>query len=361
MSVQSILHFTLSGWVVLVSSLFVTAWADAQNATRSDFVSDASWVLGTYTPQQPDHQPVAIVQSAENFLGSLNNTQRAQCVGELKSHLRREWTNLPAQPDADGIRLGDLNMVQVKMACDLMANLFSEQGYNKIVAIMLADDQLLRGGRARPGFGAENFSIVIFGTPSESQPWGFQLDGHHVGVNVSLEGDRMTMSPSFIGTQPQAFKIAGKEYRPFAGETDLAHQLALSLTDEQVRQAVQGPRRVQIVTGPGNDGRVPQLPGVPCGSFDDEQKTLLLSLIRQWVDDLPEAQASKRMSQISAEVDQMRFGWNGDRAPGSDVSYTLQSPSLIIEYACQSLGGDPLNHLHSVYRDPTNEYGGQLE
>ena len=36
-------------------------------------------------------------------------------------------------------------------------------------------------------------------------------------------------------------------------------------------------------------------------------------------------------------------------------------PSLIIEYACQDLGGNPLDHLHTMYRDPTNEYGRQLD
>ena len=84
-------------------------------------------------------------------------------------------------------------------------------------------------------------------------------------------------------------------------------------------------------------------------------------LIEQWVGDLPSAQAAKRMRGIESEIDQMKLSWNGGREPKSDMSYTIQSPSLIIEYACQDLGGDPLNHLHSVYRDPTNEYGKQLK
>ena len=57
----------------------------------------------------------------------------------------------------------------------------------------------------------------------------------------------------------------------------------------------------------------------------------------------------------------MRFAWNGATQKGSDISYSIQSPSLIIEYACQSLGGDPLQHIHTIYRNPKNEYGGQLD
>jgi hypothetical protein len=106
---------------------------------------------------------------------------------------------------------------------------------------------------------------------------------------------------------------------------------------------------------------VPNLGGVSCGGFSAVQKETLLALISQWVGDLPKPQASKRMQQIATEIDQMKFGWNGNREPGNDVSYSIQSPSLIIEYACQNLGGVPTNHLHSNYRDPTNEYGGQLD
>lgn len=330
-------------------------------ATRADFVSDASFVVGTYAADDVSHQPEAIAAAANAFLDSLNDSQRKKCLSELTTPVRREWTNLPARPDADGVKMSELDESQIKLACRLMACLFSEQGFNKMRDIMLADDQLLQGGQPRPGFGTDNFSVVIFGQPSKSDPWGFQLDGHHVGTNVSMEGEKLTMSPSFIGTQPAAFKIAGKEYQPFKNETELAHQLATSLTDKQVVQAVLSPSRGRIVTGPGNDGTVPEAKGTPCSDFSDDQKKVLLTLIRQWVGDLPKAHAEQRMKQIEAEIGQMKFSWNGNRAPQSDVSYTIQSPSLIIEYACQDLGGNPLDHLHSNYRNPSNEYGGQLK
>lgn len=332
-----------------------------QQATRDDFVSDASFVIGTYSPSKRAHTPAAITSAANKFITSLDEAQRGKCVSELKTPQRREWTNLPARDNADGVKMSELNSDQIKQACDLMANLFSEQGYNKMRDIMLADDQLLDEGRPRRGFGTDNFAIVIFGQPSETEPWGFQLDGHHVGTNVSVQGDKLTMSPSFIGTQPQAFKIANKTYRPFANETDLAHKLAMSLTDDQVKQAVLKDSRARILTGPGNDGLVPEAQGVTCAEFSNAQKQTLMLLISQWVNDLPNEHAIARMKQLEGELDQMKFSWNGSREPKSDVSYTIQSPSLIIEYACQDLGGNPLDHLHSNYRDPTNEYGGQLK
>lgn len=328
---------------------------------RNGFVSDASYIVGTYRPTAQDHTAKNLAAVANKFLDSLTSEQRQKAVHPMDSPERRQWTNLPAPPNAGGVRMGDLNESQLKLACDLLAGLFSKQGYNKMRDIMLADDQLLRGGRPRSGFGTENFSLVIFGEPNEMGSWAFQIDGHHVGTNVSVNGSELTISPSFIGTQPEAFQIGNKKFEPFSGETGDAYTLVATLSDEQVKQAVLQLQRAQILTGPGNDGKIPPAKGVACSTFNDTQKQLLLKLIFNWVGNMPESHASKRMKQIKAELDQVKFSWNGNKKPGSDISYTIQGPSLIIEYACQDLGGNPLAHLHSMYRDPTNEYGKQLD
>ncbi|MFK7766902.1 MAG: DUF3500 domain-containing protein [Mariniblastus sp.] len=354
------ISYSLALFVAILATENTSA-QDARTPQRDDFVSDVSFVVGTFQPTSRNHSPTAMADAANAFLKSLNAKQKSEAVHDLQSKERREWTNLPARKEAGGVKFSSFSDEQTKLACQLMANLFSEQGYNKIRDIMLADDQLLDEGRPRNGLGTANFAIVIFGKPSPLEPWAFQIDGHHVGVNLAFNGEAITMSPSFIGTQPNAFSIAGKQFKPFEQETDQAHALVGSLTDGQIRKAILGPDRMEIVTGPGKDNFVPEAKGVDCSTFSDAQKKQLLSLISQWVNDLPPAQAEKRMKQIESEIDKMKFSWNGDKAPKSDVSYVIQSPSLIIEYACQSLGGNPLAHLHSNYRDPTNDYGKQLK
>ena len=331
------------------------------NLKRGDFVSQASFIVGTYQPAAVKRTAQGRVQAAKAFLESLTDEQREDCQLKLTDQERREWTNLPAPPNAGGVRLGILDENQVRLACQLMATLFSNHGYRKVRDIMLADDQLLRNGRARPGFGTENFSVVVFGTPSEDQPWAFQVDGHHVGVNLAMQGDQVELSPSFIGTQPHDFTVGGVKFQPFQYETELAHQLATSLNDDQVRAAVLGPQRGRILTGPGQDGKTPDAQGLKCNRLNADQQQVLMNLISQWVKDLPKPLAKKRMKQLESEIDQMYFSWNGNRKRGSDVSYRIQSPTLVIEYACQSLGGNPIDHLHSMYRNPANDYGQQLK
>jgi hypothetical protein len=333
----------------------------AKTSGRSDYVSDASFIIGSYAPRPSNHSPRAMSSAANRFLGSLRHDYQKRVAHTLQSAERRDWTNVPARPDAGGLRLGDCKEGQVKAFCNLMAALLGQQGYSKICNIMLADDQLLRGGTPRPGFGTENFAVVIFGEPSETEPWGVQIDGHHVAINLAIHGEQITMSPSFIGTQPEAFQLAMQALRPLSGEIDNAFKLVNSLTEDQLKDAVVSAKRGNLRTGPGHDNEVPAVLGISCEKFTERQKKMLLSLIAEWINDLPPEHARRRMEQLEQEIDALHFAWNGPREAVSDVSYAIQGPSVIIEYACQDLGGKPLDHLHTMYRDPTNEYGGQLD
>lgn len=328
---------------------------------RDDFVSDASFVVGTYQPKAKDYSAAQAADAAQKFLKTLNDDLRGQASHKLDSDERRKWTNLPAPKNAGGVRFGNLNKPQIEAACELLRSVMSQSGYEKTCGMMLADDQLLRGGRPRPGFGIENFSIVIFDEPSEKSKWGIQLDGHHVGLNFSIEGEALTMSPSFIGAQPFDFKLNEKTISPLKGELNAAYELVENLTDEQKKQAIIRPRRSDLRAGPGMDGKPPRAVGVECKGFSEKQQGLLLKLISNWTSNLPKAIADARIEQVKKELPEMRFAWNGATKRGSDISYSIQGPTLIIEYACQNLGGDPLQHIHTIYRNPKNEYGGQLD
>jgi hypothetical protein len=348
--------FAQTVWYFGLSLLVWSATAFAQT-DREDYVSTASFVIGTHRPSSTASTPETRAANTRNFLDKLDDSQRQRASFPLNSPERREWTNLPPSPNAKGLRFRELNEEQVKAACDLMAVIFSERGYQKMCHIMLADDQLLSGGRPHSSLGTENFALLIFGEPSETEPWAFQLDGHHIGVNLTFQGDEITMSPSFIGTQPEAFKIDDQDYRPLTDEIDEAYRLVNLLNDEQRKSAVINPRRGVMIAGPGADGRIPPTKGVSCQTFTEEQKQSLIKLICAWVNDLPGEHAEREMERLTSEIDQMYFSWNGALTARSDISYTIQGPTLIIEFTCQGAADNPLDHIHTMYRNPTSEYG----
>ncbi|MEM0927242.1 MAG: DUF3500 domain-containing protein, partial [Planctomycetota bacterium] len=299
----------------------------------------------------------AMAESAKAFLESLDESQRSKVAEELGSPERRRWTNLPQRSGNGGLALGKCDEKQMKAFCDMMATLLSESGYRKICHVMLADDQLLDGGKPRAGFGTEDFFVVLFGEPSVTEPWGFQLDGHHLGLNLSIKGDSITLAPSHTGAQPVTFTLGEKEIRPLPAENDLAFELVNSLSKRQKDEAVLSDQRGNLVAGPGND-RIPKLGGVSCESFDAAQLDLLGKLINEWVGILPAEQAQRRMNALKKEFPEMKFGWRGPTTRGAPIYYSIQGPTLLIEYAAQDRRA---NHIHTIYRYPTNEYGNQLK
>jgi hypothetical protein len=320
----------------------------------------ASEVFASMKPVETDHSPAAMVAAAEGLLAKLTPEQRKQVLLPLDDAERRKWTNVPPGADDGGLRLGDLNKEQLEAASAFLSTVMSKSGYEKSRHIMLADDLLLKSKKQaerRGGFGSANYWVAIFGTPSETEPWGVQWDGHHVAINLTIAGEKVTMSPSFIGTQPHRFMVGDEEIAPMAGETAGAYAFIDSLSEEQRKEAIQGAKRGAMLAGPGMDGKQPKLRGMSCKSLSPEQREKLMSLIALWVDDLPKAAAAARLKEIEGQLDQTVFAWNGPYDLGSDMSYHLAGPGVIIEYSGQDLGGDPLDHLHSIYRDPGNEYG----
>ena len=341
-------------------SLFIlTAMLSA--APVGKYPSLPSKILSIYTPDQTGKStPESMAKSAQVFLDSLNKDLRDQAALSFDSTEKSKWTNVPPRGPQGGVRLGDLNEIQIKKACDLLATVLSPQGYGKAINIPLADDRLLRNGKRRPGFGAEDYWLAIFGQPSPSKSWGLQFDGHHIAINLAFHGGKMSMSPTFIGTQPRAFELNQQTIVPMADEAPRALNFVLSLNDEQKKQAIVSTRRTNLIAAAGRDGFIPKKTGLACKQLNKEQRQHLVTLIEAYTGDMPKPFSTARLKELTGQIDQMSFSWGGPTKKGGDFSYRLQGPSLIIEYAGQDLGGDPHNHLHSMYRDPTNEYGAGL-
>jgi hypothetical protein len=66
-----------------------------------------------------------------------------------------------------------------------------------------------------------------------------------------------------------------------------------------------------------------------------------------------------RMAEVKADLKDTYFAWSGptNAEVGSNITayYRIQRPHLVIEYAPQS--DEPGNHVHTMYRDPKNDYG----
>lgn len=322
----------------------------------------ASEVFATAKPAESDRSPKAQVAAAHAFLAVLSDDEKKQALLPLNDPERQKWTNVPTKANDGGIRLGDLAKPQLEKAVAFLSTVLSEKGYLMARNIMLADDLLLKNkerAERRGGLGSANYWIAIFGTPSENEPWGVQWDGHHVAVNLTIVGEKMTLSPAFIGTQPHKFMLGEEEIIPMENEIAWAIEFMNNLDEKQRAKAIIKNKRGRMQAGAGKDGFIPPSKGLPVKELTPEQHAKLLKLIGLWVDDLPAKPAAARMKELDTQLKKAHFAWYGPFTPGSDASYHLVGPEIIVEYTGQDLGGNPLDHIHSIYRNPTNEYGAQ--
>jgi hypothetical protein len=191
-----------------------------------------------------------------------------------------------------------------------------------------------------------------------------QFGGHHLALNITVAGERGVLTPTLTGAQPGLFTLNGKIVRPLGQESDKALALLNALDDKQKKQAILGFRLADLVLGPGQDDKTIQPEGLKASNMNQHQREMLVEVISEWASIIHESAAATRMEEIKAGLDETWFAWSGPAtaAPGKNITayYRIQGPNLVIEYAPQELGGDPSLHIHTMYRDPTNDYGRKL-
>jgi hypothetical protein len=312
------------------------------------------------------------VAATEAFLATLDDAQREQATFDFDDPLKSNWTNFPVRFEPrNGVALVDMTEEQQQAAMAILEAALSEEGYEKTVGNMVSD-QVQRNVEGEPElFGADLYYFAVFGTPSETEPWMLQYGGHHYALNLTVVGENNVLTPSLTGVQPSEYTLdqAGDlpafvpvdvlgsgTIRPMAEENDLAFELINALDPEQQDQATLDYDVSSLVLGPDENVRVLEPEGIPASEMDADQQAILLDVIRQWAGIANEAAAEVRMSEIEANLDETYFAWSGPTENGQPVYYRITGPTLHIEFNHEE---EDVLHIHSVYRDPTNDYGEQ--
>lgn len=304
-----------------------------------------------------------IVAAANSFLSTLDQKQRQSLLYAFDDEKQRaRWSNFPVvMVRRAGLSMGELNATQRSAALGLVSSALSRKGLQKIQEIMEGDEVLKTKERNNPIFGKDLYFISILGTPSEKTPWMLQFGGHHLALNITISGEHGVLTPSLTAAQPALFELNGKTVRPLGQENDKAFALLNALDENQQKQAILNYRVADLVLGPGQDGKTIQPEGLKASAMNAQQRAMLLDLISEWAGIVHDSSATARMAEISARISDTWFAWSGPTTftPGRNGSayYRIQGPNLVIEYAPQQMGGDPSMHIHTIYRDPTNDYG----
>lgn len=320
--------------------------------------------IPAYSQPYGEASAAAALQAAEALLATFDEDTRAQFMFDLNGETRPIWSNLPAGiVDRTGISIGEMSDEQRVLLFEFLASSLGEEGYESVAEVLAAEAFLSTDGRAeRLKWAPENYWLSFFGTPSADTPWAWQFGGHHLGLNISIEGNRVeTMSPSFIGTEPAIFTINGVDYEAVRDMHLAGYAVYTGLDGDQQAAADAGDIPEDVLTGPGEDGPIPPVIGLSASAMSAEQQELLLSAIAEWVTVQPNENAVSRMEELRAGVAELSFAWVGTDEVNTPTYMRIQGPTLIIELL--STGGnvgdsaEGAGHYHTMYRNPTMEYG----
>ena len=305
-----------------------------------------------------------IVASAQALLTTLDAAERGRVQFPFEGPQKTRWSNLPSPMfHREGLRLADVTPAKRGAVMTLLSTALSRDGYRKVTEIMRGDEVLRtnQAGRGRggsgPAFGENEYYLAFVGTPSPTEPWMLQFGGHHLAINLTMSGPQSTMAPSLPAAQPATYTIEGRTVRPLGSENDKAFALVNALDNTQRSQAILNYRVADLVLGPTQDGKTIQPEGIRASALSSAQQTMLLDLVREWVGIVNDTFSKPRMDEIAAKLGETYFAWSGPTTNGSVAYFRIQGPTLVIEYAPQQ---NNVDHIHTIYRDPTNDYGARF-
>ena len=305
-------------------------WSELAERPFAGITVDGTVEAGLFSLDPAGAPSGAMTAAARALLDRMSREQRARAHLPVDSEMWRRWQNTELYLEDHGLRLDEAGPELRDAALDLLRAGLSPRGFDKTRAVMRLNGflgELLGGGAV---LGEWSFTLCLFGTPSESEPWGWQVFGHHLTLNCFVLGERMVLTPCFMGAEP-AHADAG----PHAGLSlfeDEEHQgLALmrSLTPALrsralVSHSMKGedlpPGRWHFADhlhlgGAYQDNRIVPYEGLPCDTLSARQRRRLLDLVECFVEPLPAGPLARRGSTRSNGICRRRIS-AGSAVPG---------------------------------------------
>ena len=358
--------------ILMLAAVPAAAQFNERNALAEPFrgvTTDGTVRTGLFGIESTGVSTAPVKAAAEAFLAGLTQEQKKAATFAVTDDEWRRWANVHRYV-RQGVAFRDMDERQRGLAIGLLQASLSAKGLKLSRDIMHLNETLAELTQRPDEYGEYLYWITVMGTPSATEPWGWQLDGHHLIINYFVMGDQVVMTPTFMGSEP-VFAESGKYKgtRILDAEREKGLALLNALNPAQRTAAILDPTK----TGNRNqtelfrDNVVIPLAGVRASALDARQKQLLTDLIAEFVGNMADGHARVKMSEVRRHLDDTWFAWIGGTAADSAFYYRVHSPVILIELDHQTpvaLPGERVparNHIHTVVRTPNgNDYGKDL-
>jgi hypothetical protein len=353
-------------------------WAKLAATPFAGLTADGHVRPGLFSLQPEDAPTPAMVEAVKLLLRVLSPAQRSAMCFPVDSELWRHWQNTELYVEHHGLRLDEVGTPVREMVLAVLRASLSGKGYDVTRGVMQLNrflGDLVAGPEV---LGEWAYIFCLFGTPSESEPWGWQLFGHHLSLNCFVIGRQMVFTPCFLGAEPN-YADTG----PFAGtrlfEDEERGGLALmrSLSPGQQNRAIVAhsmvggdlpPDRRHFADnlhlgGAYQDNRIVPYEGLRASELSALQRRDLLELVASYVAPLPPGPLAARLAEAERHLAETHFCWIGGSDEASPFYYRIQSPVVFIEFDHHAgvflTNAEPAKfHVHTIVRTPNgNDYG----
>ncbi|MGB6221400.1 DUF3500 domain-containing protein [Haloferula sp.] len=302
-----------------------------------------------------DSAAAAIKAAAETFLQSLDDVHLKQAKIPFDDAERENWHYTPRE--RAGLALKDMNESQKNAGVGLVTATLSEKASYKAAQIILLESVLAGIENDPERRDPEKYYAAVFGEPGDPDGWGFRFEGHHLSLNITIVGEKVSVTPSFMGANPA--KVADgemKDLRVLGSEEDLARALAVALNESGKTEVIfshKAPK--EILTGEDRVAKHLVPAGVSAAKMSESQQQALWELISEYTGRFRADLAEENFKEIKDDgIDKIRFGWAGSTKPGEAFYYRIQGTTFLIEAANVQ---NNANHIHTVWRDLKGDFG----
>ncbi|BCZ84749.1 hypothetical protein PTKU64_84240 [Paraburkholderia terrae] len=308
-------------------------------------------------------------EAAHTFLASLDAGQRQAACLPIDGEVWREWSNIHAWLiPRHGVCLADLRHDQREAALALLRETMSGVGYQTARDVMRLNEHALEITGKHEEYDEWYYWVSIFGNPSSNEPWGWQIDGHHLNINCCVLGDQLVTTPIFMGSEPVLARFGKYSgLRVFATEEEQGHALMSALSVEARQQATIGTELPwEVFAGPFNDNRHFEPSGIHYLDLPRDGRERLEALLATYVGHIRPGHAELRWADVKHYLVDTRFSWIG---PFDDINpfyYRILNPAILVEFDHQPgivFDNDTASrdHIHTLVRTPNGkDYGKDL-
>lgn len=358
--------------------LLFGAWEKLFAEPFKGMTTDGNVIPDLYELRSEDTPVQDMMRAVEALLAQLSPEQKKAMWFPVNSPQWRHWQNTELYVEDYGLRLDEVSSHVQESVMNVLRVSMSDHGYHLARNVMKLNRFLgdIIGGPEV--LGEWSYIFCLFGTPSASEPWGWQFFGHHLALNCFIINGQMVLTPAFWGAEPvHADHGPFKGIRLFQDEEREGLALMRSFSREQQQRAIvahsmvggdlpEGRRHFADnlnLGGAFQDNRVVPYEGLRASDISPAQQRNMMDLVQRYLLSLPPGPLKARLAEVERHLKDTHFCWIGGTGETNPFYYRIQSPVIFIEFDHHGgvflTNAEPAKfHVHTIVRTPNgNDYG----